>query len=47
MVEVSLEASIKTLESQYKAYFNVDITPALLNMTASVPDHNIAAEQCI
>ena len=47
MVEVSIQASIKTLESQYKAYFNVDITPALLNMTASVPDHNIAAEQCM
>ena len=47
MVEVCLNASIKTLESQYEYYFKLDITPELLSLTASVPDHNIAAEQCM
>ena len=47
MVEVCLNVSIKTLESQYENYFKLDITPHFLFITSSVPNHYIADDRCM
>ena len=47
MIKVCLEGSVNVIESQYKHYFDMDITDDLMKTSRSVRSSNIAAERCM